>query len=96
MDALPLIENDKGIFSSEDIYDLMSGLEELTDDSDELNLPESKIIEVRHALGKNLAVALIKEGSKNICLEVNAQQISSYWKGFNLVVHPIESFFLQK
>lgn len=77
MDALPLIENEKGVFSSEDIYDLMSSLEELMDDADELDLSENKIIRIRQALAKNLALALIREGSKGSS-DVNSQQVSTY------------------
>lgn len=76
---MPLLEGDKHLFSSQDVYDLMSCLQELIDESDEsetISL-EEKLINVRRALAHNLAEILIREGTKGN-ESGNSHQLGAY------------------
>lgn len=66
MDAVPLLEGERGLFSSQDIYDLMACLQELIDETSnkEVTCVAEKLRNVRSALARNLAEALIREGTK--------------------------------
>lgn len=66
MDAVPLLEKNKNLFSSQDIYDLMSCLQELSDNYSNSNVPTviDKLKDIRSCLARNLAEALIREGTK--------------------------------
>ncbi|XP_039596299.1 nuclear pore complex protein Nup85 isoform X1 [Polypterus senegalus] len=71
-DALPLLEQKKVIFSAEQTYELMQCLEELTS-SDQNEHPSeqeddieiTKVELLRLALARNLASAIVQEGSVN-------------------------------
>ncbi|XP_073721294.1 nuclear pore complex protein Nup85 [Misgurnus anguillicaudatus] len=70
IDALPLLEQREVIFSVEQTYELMSCLEELTSRSkdsqqtaQEDDIESTKIELLRLALARNLAMAIVKEGT---------------------------------
>ncbi|XP_047014843.1 nuclear pore complex protein Nup85 isoform X1 [Ictalurus punctatus] len=71
IDALPLLEQKEVIFSVDQTHELMFCLEELTSDNSELKLEHltqddvesTKLELLRLALARNLAMAIVKEGT---------------------------------
>ncbi|KAF5906045.1 nuclear pore complex protein Nup85 [Clarias magur] len=72
IDALPLLEQKEVIFSVDQTYELMFCLEELTSDKSKLepehlaqddDVESTKLELLRLALARNLAMAIVKEGT---------------------------------
>uniref|UniRef100_A0A672GZB3 Nuclear pore complex protein Nup85 n=1 Tax=Salarias fasciatus TaxID=181472 RepID=A0A672GZB3_SALFA len=64
-DALPLLEQKEVIFSVGQTYELMFCLEELTSSLNEEDIEVTKVELLRLALARNLAMAIVKEGTVN-------------------------------
>uniref|UniRef100_A0A665VH47 Nuclear pore complex protein Nup85 n=1 Tax=Echeneis naucrates TaxID=173247 RepID=A0A665VH47_ECHNA len=64
-DALPLLEQKEAIFSADQTHELMFCLEELTSslNTTEEDMEQTKVELLRLALARNLAMAIVKEGT---------------------------------